>query len=339
MNPRDWLWPDNPFLRVWIVMCAAVVMAATAIALSAPPKVKEANTLTGFCTRCLDGDTIDVLCDKTAYRIRLYGIDAPELRGQPHGQDATKRCSELCFGKKVKVHVVKQDNHDRTVGKVELPDGSDLSETLVKDGWAHWYEAYAKRDTKLRELQDEARKARRGLWKDKEPIEPWKWRKGEREPHAGGRPGLRATDANRSSSARENKYRPATMRPILPAKASCLTRTAESPSTRAAWETPSESASMVLRMALSSRNNPLNVASRYASLRQPLAQVMPTAASQVGVFAERSHDGNGPSHSSGSSDSACGSLDGQLVGLRNRRHGHHPAFGSGESHSLATVLL
>ena len=41
-------------------------------------------TLRGKAVRIVDGDTFDLLVDKTTYRIRLAGIDAPE-KGQDFG--------------------------------------------------------------------------------------------------------------------------------------------------------------------------------------------------------------------------------------------------------------
>ena len=53
-----------------------------------------------------DGDTITVLENRTQYKIRLYGIDAPE-GGQDFGNRAKKFVSDLVFGKQVRV--VKMD--------------------------------------------------------------------------------------------------------------------------------------------------------------------------------------------------------------------------------------
>lgn len=50
----------------------------------------------------LDGDTIEVLHDNKAERIRLYGIDCPE-KGQAFGQKAKQATSSLLFGKDVRV--------------------------------------------------------------------------------------------------------------------------------------------------------------------------------------------------------------------------------------------
>ncbi len=53
------------------------------------------------------------------------------------------------FGKVVSVKVVDTDQYGRTVGRVELPGGDDLSELLVKHGMARHYIRYAPNDGQL----------------------------------------------------------------------------------------------------------------------------------------------------------------------------------------------
>jgi len=49
--------------------------------------------------RIMDGDTMEVLCQKTPIKIRLAHIDCPEKRGsQPFGNNAKIALSDLCFG-------------------------------------------------------------------------------------------------------------------------------------------------------------------------------------------------------------------------------------------------
>jgi endonuclease YncB( thermonuclease family) len=49
-----------------------------------------------------DGDTLEVMKEGVAVRVRLYGIDCPK-KGQAFGQRAKKFASDLAFGKTVKV--------------------------------------------------------------------------------------------------------------------------------------------------------------------------------------------------------------------------------------------
>ena len=58
-----------------------------------------------------------------------------------------------------------------------LPDGMNLNQELVKQGWCWWYRKYAPRDTVLEGLEHEAREVKKGLWADPQPVPPWEWRK------------------------------------------------------------------------------------------------------------------------------------------------------------------
>ena len=133
-----------------------------------------------------DGDTIKILtAGNVQHRIRLHGIDCPEKR-QPFGAKAKQFTSEACFGKTVRVEVRDTDRYGRTVGEVILPDGRNLNHEIVRAGLAWWYRKYARGDHQLAEAEAEAREARRGLWADAEPVQPWKWRRGARTGDAGG---------------------------------------------------------------------------------------------------------------------------------------------------------
>ena len=79
----------------------------------------------------IDGDTLVV--QKT--RIRLFGIDAPELN-HPYGKQAKWALVALCDGQAVRAEVTENDCHGRTVARCFLRDGRDLSEEMVKLGLA-----------------------------------------------------------------------------------------------------------------------------------------------------------------------------------------------------------
>lgn len=127
-----------------------------------------------------DGDTVEVIRAGKAVRIRLAEVDAPEKR-QPFGTQAKKFLSDLVFGRQVRVVVSDTDRYGRLVAHLILPDGRDAGREMLKAGFAWWYRQYSK-DASLGTLQDEARAARRGLWADPAPVEPWLFRR-----KAGGR--------------------------------------------------------------------------------------------------------------------------------------------------------
>ena len=60
--------------------------------------------------------------------------------------------------------------------EIILPDGRNLNRELVRAGLAWWYQRYARRETVLQDLEQEARDAKRGLWSEPKPVALWEWR-------------------------------------------------------------------------------------------------------------------------------------------------------------------
>ena len=79
----------------------------------------------------IDGDTLDI----SGTRIRLAGIDAPEL-DHPYGKSAKWVLVNLCKGTEIRAVCDGDVSHDRTVATCYLPDGRDLSAEMVKAGMA-----------------------------------------------------------------------------------------------------------------------------------------------------------------------------------------------------------
>lgn len=127
-----------------------------------------------------DGDTITVRDEtQTRHRIRLAGIDAPEL-GQAYGKASRNHLAEQVAGKNVSVEWSKRDKYRRPVGKVIL-DGKDQCLEQVRGGFAWHFKKYEVEQTPrdqstYREAEQVAREAKRGLWGDLEPVAPWQWR-------------------------------------------------------------------------------------------------------------------------------------------------------------------
>ena len=126
-----------------------------------------------------DGDSINVHGDgKTVVNIRLYGIDAPEMK-QPFGYQAKKRLSKLVSRQTVDIEPLDTDRYGRTVALVRLKDGTLVNEVMVADGLAWVYDQYCLQDLcqRLSDLQADARQQRRGLWAESDPQRPSDWRR------------------------------------------------------------------------------------------------------------------------------------------------------------------
>jgi endonuclease YncB( thermonuclease family) len=154
-----------------------------------------ADTILGKVVKVADGDTVTIVDDSgKKHRIRLAGIDAPE-KNQPYGDASTQGLVKLVSGKLVTVEYKKRDRYKRIVGKVLVnPPGEvfcmaldcvkkvDVGLEQVKAGLAWHYKYYqmeqSENDRRLySEAELDARIQQTGLWKNKEPMTPWEWRK------------------------------------------------------------------------------------------------------------------------------------------------------------------
>ncbi|RPJ57146.1 MAG: thermonuclease family protein [Acidobacteria bacterium] len=133
-----------------------------------------------FDARCVgvsDGDTLTVLRGKRQVKIRLEGIDCPELH-QSFGTRARQFTSSLVFGKKVTVDAKYRDRIGRTVSRVRV-NGKDASLALVEAGLAWHYRRYSS-DPLLARAEAHARREKKGLWSVPNPVPPWEWRQPKR---------------------------------------------------------------------------------------------------------------------------------------------------------------
>jgi len=128
-----------------------------------------------------DGDTITVLREgKQQVKIRLYGIDCPE-RYQPFSRKAKQFTSEMVCGRVVEVEPVDVDRYNRLVALVAVFQRL-VNEELVSAGFAWVYTRYRVRPIceKWKVLENEAREAKRGLWRDPKPTPQWEFRRQQR---------------------------------------------------------------------------------------------------------------------------------------------------------------
>lgn len=124
--------------------------------------------------KIIDGDTIHVFSQDELYKVRLIEIDAPE-DNQPYGGDSTDYLKFLLKQGRVDVDISGTDRYGRKLGRLYWK-GRDINREMVTAGYAWVYDDYVT-DKSFYEDQSKARKLRKGLWKDLNPIPPWKWRK------------------------------------------------------------------------------------------------------------------------------------------------------------------
>jgi len=132
-----------------------------------------------------DGDTIVVAPERGGqfFTCRLYGIDTPEVAhrgrpGQPYGREAAEYLKSLILGKTVVIRTTGKWTYGREICHIEY-QGRNINLEMVRAGYAWAYRRYLKRPyaSEYISAEREARRARRGIWKQPNPTPPWEWRR------------------------------------------------------------------------------------------------------------------------------------------------------------------
>ncbi len=135
-------------------------------------------------TRAVDGDTLVL---ETGERVRLIGIDTPEMHEsskldrdgnrsktdksaiQALGRRSYEFTRQLVEGKRVSLEfdIERRDRYDRLLAYAYLQDGTFINAEIVKQGYASLmtYPPNVKYAETFRKLHQEAQENRRGLWK------------------------------------------------------------------------------------------------------------------------------------------------------------------------------
>ena len=166
---------NSPMKKGWLVLIISVVLTALAAgaAVAAPDEVSGIPSIT-------DGDSIRI----GNLRIRIHGIDAPERRqlcrsaqgkNRHCGQASTHALVALVGRRAVRCLKRDIDRFGRLVAQC-FAGGTDLGAEQVRQGWAVPYRRYSRAYVAE---EDQARKARRGIWAGEFQM-PWDWRRQNR---------------------------------------------------------------------------------------------------------------------------------------------------------------
>lgn len=124
-----------------------------------------------------DGDSITLSHQNNQHKVRLRGIDAPELK-QTYGQKSKELLKSKILNKKVQFKVFNKDRYNREIAEIWL-EGQNIGFFMVENGAAWQYTQYST-DKRLSDVQSKAKKNRIGLWQNKNPVPPWEWRKNDK---------------------------------------------------------------------------------------------------------------------------------------------------------------
>ena len=128
-----------------------------------------------------DGDTLTCYrfnVRRSETKLRFAFVDAPES-SQAFGKESQQMVSKLVQNKLVRVQITDIDRYGRCVGVIYRLR-KNVNETLVKQGGAWVYEEYIRDKQHLNHmlnLQNQAKKAKKGLWKASRPVRPSVYRK------------------------------------------------------------------------------------------------------------------------------------------------------------------
>lgn len=132
------------------------------------------GVIVGTVDYVYDGDTLSVRNkDGKRERIRLDHVDAPES-GQRYSRKAQAALGTRVRGKEVRIDWSRRDEFGRPVGVLFLGK-ENINHWLVREGHV-WKYRYS-REPEYKTLMETAQRAKRGLWSDSAPMDPWVCRK------------------------------------------------------------------------------------------------------------------------------------------------------------------
>lgn len=151
----------------------ALLAWSLAIAVGSPA---TAVVIEAASATVIDGDTIDL----GPVRVRIHGIDAPEAgqrcedgRGGSWacGDRAIRRMAELVKDQAVSCNALGRDQYERIIALCRVR-GVDIGAQLVSEGLAWAFRRYS---AVYASQEDEARRAKRGVWSG-DTEAPWDYR-------------------------------------------------------------------------------------------------------------------------------------------------------------------
>lgn len=159
------------FLRLFIFVIGLGVFFVMGINILEGEQMEEHRPLPEdiyLFSRVIDGDTILVRKEKADYRVRLIGLDAPEVHNKQDcwGEESTQKAREFFEG----VHQVKltfdgerEDEYGRLLAYVS-GNWRDFGAHMIKNGYAREYTFKGREYAKQKEYKALAEKAERKGW-------------------------------------------------------------------------------------------------------------------------------------------------------------------------------
>ncbi len=143
------------------------------------PIALQARMADCFVVGISDGDTFTCLtANLKTIKVRLAEIDAPE-KAQPFGKKSRQMLASLIHKRHVTLDIQGYDRYQRTLATVYDKQEQNINLIMVQQGMAWTYRQYL-HDVAYLQAEQTAREHRRGLWRDRSPVEPHLWRQQRR---------------------------------------------------------------------------------------------------------------------------------------------------------------
>ena len=186
-------WRRRPLLSGIVLVVAVVAVVARRSAGPVAPAggddQERYHGKTFRVARVVDGDTIDLAVADGQHartRVRLWGVDTPEVAGSPSGEmyygpQASALAKTALEGREVIPLLIKGDTrgkYGRLLAYLQIP-GTDVTfnERLIATGhgYADWRFEHPYKKHFL-DVERRARQSRKGLWADVRPEQMPGWR-------------------------------------------------------------------------------------------------------------------------------------------------------------------
>lgn len=134
--------------------------------------------------RVSDGDTMYALVNGRSEKIRLIGIDTPEIGQRPWGERSRKYLEKLLelssWNAAIESDIEERDQYGRILAYVWTTDGKMINEEMLRSGYAvlYTFPPNVKYINEFRAAQKEAREKKLGIWgKNGLKQRPYEYRK------------------------------------------------------------------------------------------------------------------------------------------------------------------
>lgn len=151
-------------------------LAALLAAAASQPAPAETGPVRAEVLKVFDGDTLLARVGRREAKVRLVGVDCPEVSHPSralefYGEESAAFVRGLAEGKSVTLGADPQgddrDTYDRLLRYVTLPDGRLLNTLLIEEGYCYALTRFAfSRGAEFSRLEEAARRRGGRLWED-----------------------------------------------------------------------------------------------------------------------------------------------------------------------------